>query len=380
MNFNLSEEQQLLEDTVRRFVAGEYGFERRRAIRDAGQGIDRQVWSQMAELGLLALHVPEAHGGLDAGAVETMLVMQALGEGLVLEPYLASAVIATELLRSAGSEAQQARWLPALAGGECVAVTAHDEAPGRGADLHVETRAEREGDGYVLSGRKSVVLHANAADLLIVSARTAGEAGDRHGISLFLVPRKAAGLTLRDYPTVDGLRAAEIVLDRVRVSSADRLGEEGQAWEALSRALDIGLAALCAEAVGVIKAAVDATVEYLQTRQQFGQPIGRFQALQHRAADLLMHYEQARSMSILAAVRCRDADAAERARVLSAAKVVVGRACRYVSQQAVQLHGGMGMTDELIVSHQFKRLMAIELSAGDTDWHLQRYAELSRPA
>ncbi|AKJ30554.1 acyl-CoA dehydrogenase family protein [Caldimonas brevitalea] len=378
MNFNLTEEQQLLDDTVRRFVAKEYGLEQRRAVMNSASGWSREVWGQLADMGLLALHVPEAHGGLDAGAVETLVVMQALGQGLALEPFLASAVIATELLRSTGDDAQQAAWLPALASGERVAVLAHDEAPARGIDLHVDTRAHRTGDGYVLNGHKSVVLHAGAADVLLVSARTHGEADQADGVSLFLVPRDTPSVVLREYRTVDGQRAADVQLNGTYVAASGRLGAEGGAWPAIQRALDIGLAALCAEAVGVIKAVVDATIEYLQTRKQFGQPIGRFQALQHRAADLLMHYEQAKSMSIYAAVRCRHDDAAERAKALSAAKVVIGRACRFVSQQAVQLHGGMGVTDELVVSHQFKRLMAIELSLGDTDAHLQRYSELSR--
>lgn len=375
MDFTLTEEQQLLDDTVRRFVAREYGFEQRRAVLHGEAGWSRSVWQGLADLGLLALHVPEPHGGLDAGPVETMIVMQALGAGLLLEPYLASAVVATQLLAHAGSAPQQAEWLPRLAGGEAVAVLAHEEASARGFELHLRTRAVATGDGYVLTGHKSVVTHAPAADVLLVSARTSGAAQDMHGVSLFLLPRGTPGLRLQPYRSVDGLPAADVHLQDCYVAGSARLGAEGAAWASLSRALDAGLAALCAEASGVIKAALDTTLEYLRTRQQFGQPIGRFQALQHRAAEMLMHHEQARSMSILAAMRCRHADATARARALSAAKVVVGRACRYVGQQAVQLHGGMGVTDEFHVSHLFKRLMAIELSSGDTDTHLARFAQ-----
>jgi alkylation response protein AidB-like acyl-CoA dehydrogenase len=375
MNFNLTEEQQLLDDTVRRFVAREYGFERRRAVLHGEPGWSRAVWQGLADLGLLALHVPEPHGGHDAGPVETMIVMQALGAGLLLEPYLASAVVATQLLAHAGSAPQQAEWLPRLAGGETVAVLAHEESSARGYELHLQTRAVPTGDGYVLTGHKCVVTHAPAADVLLVSARTSGAAQDKHGVSLFLLPHDTPGLRLQTYRSVDGLPAADLHLKDCYVAGSARLGTEGAAWPALSRALDAGLAALCAEASGVIKATLDTTLEYLRTRQQFGQPIGRFQALQHRAAEMLMHHEQARSMSILAAMRCRDADEAQRTRALSAAKVVIGRACRYVGQQAVQLHGGMGVTDELHVSHWFKRLMAIELSSGDTDTHLARFAQ-----
>jgi alkylation response protein AidB-like acyl-CoA dehydrogenase len=221
-------------------------------------------------------------------------------------------------------------------------------------------------------------MHAGAADTLLVSARTAGEAGEAMGVSLFLVPRATPGLALDTYPTFDGRRASDVYLQGVEVPAASRLGTEGEALPAVDAALDIGLAALCADAVGVMQALLDATVDYVRTRQQFGQPIGRFQALQHRIADMLIHLEQARSMSYLAALRCAGEDAGERRRALSAAKVVIGQAARFVGQQSVQLHGGMGMTDELKVSHLFKRLTAAQLMFGDSDLHLQRYAALTR--
>jgi alkylation response protein AidB-like acyl-CoA dehydrogenase len=365
MDFSLTEEQQLLEDTVRRFVAKDYAFEKRRAIRDSAEGWSRESWQALADLGLLALNVPEEHGGLGAGPVDTMLVMNALGPGLPLEPYLASAVVATALLRECP---QQAGLLGRMAAGERIVVLAHEEPGGRGDPGFVATLCRPAGTDFLLDGRKCVVAHAAAADMLIVSARLGDEP------ALFLVPRDAAGLTLDSYPTLDGTRAAEVHLDGVRLPASALLPAGAGALE---RALGIGLAALCAEAVGIMKAAIDATVDYLRTRQQFGQPIGRFQALQHRAADMLLHYEQAKSMSHLAAMRCTSKNAAERRRALSAAKVLTGRAARFIGQQAVQLHGGMGMTDELVVSHWFKRLTAIEMLFGDSDTHLQQFIEVS---
>ncbi len=365
MDFSFPEEQRQLEDTVRRFVAKDYAFERRRAIRDSAAGWSRDTWQTLADLGLLALNVPEAHGGLGGGPVATMLVMNALGSGLLLEPYLASAVVATSLLHDGP---QGVDLLPAMAAGECIVVLAHEEPGARGDPGCVATLCRIEGTDFLLDGRKCVVGHAAAADRLIVSARLEG------GLALFLVPRDAPGLRLDVYPTLDGTRAAEVHLEGVRLPAAAKLAA-GHA--ALERALDIGLAAVCAEAVGIMKAALDATVDYLRTRQQFGQPIGRFQALQHRATDMLLHYEQAKSMSYLAALRCTLQDAALRRRALSAAKVTIGRAARFIGQQAVQLHGGMGMSDELVVSHWFKRLTAIELTCGDTDTHLQYFIQAS---
>jgi hypothetical protein len=265
-----------------------------------------------------------------------------------------------------------------MAAGDAIAVLAHFEPASRFETQWVSTRASKSGDGYVLDGHKAVVMHAGAADMLLISARTSGDPGAADGVSLFRVPRGAKGLTLDAYPTIDGQRAADVYLKGVEVPSANRLGAEGAALAAVEAALDIGLAALCAEAVGVMQALVDATVTYVQSRQQFGVAIGRFQALQHRIADMLIHLEQARSMSYLAALRCAGSNVPERRRALSAAKALIGQSARFVGQQAVQLHGGMGMTDELIVSHYFKRLTAAELMLGDSDTHLQRYAALTR--
>jgi alkylation response protein AidB-like acyl-CoA dehydrogenase len=379
MDFDLTQEQRMLGDTVQRFVVQEYAFEARRRILRSEEGWSREVWSKLAEMGLLGLQVPEEHGGIGAGAVEVLLVMTAFGRALLLEPYLPSAILATALVRDLGSAEQRKALLAALAAGERIAVPAHGEEGSRYDLERVATSARREGDGWVLRGRKAVVAHAPAADLLLVSARTSGAVADAAGISLFLVERGASGLSLRAYPTLDGQRAAEVTLDGVRVPPASLLGPEGGALDALSAAFDLGVAALCAEAVGALQAIFEATVEYAKTRKQFGVPIGKFQALQHRMAEMLMHVEQARSMSCLAAIRSTDPDPRARRRAVSAAKVVVGDACRRVGQEAVQLHGGMGMTDELAVSHWFRRLAAIELSLGDTAHHLERFASTPDP-
>jgi len=373
MDFDLTKEQQLLNDAVHRFVAKEYSFAAREAILDSKEGWSREIWAKLAELGLLGLQVPEEHGGMGGANVETMLTMNALGRGLLLEPYLPSAILATALVRDQGSPAQKEELLPAMAAGERIAVPAHGE-PGARHDLaRVATTAARSGDGFVLNGRKAVVLHAAAADALLVSARTSGGPGDPRGISLFIVPRGAPGVSLQTYRTLDGQRASDVSLRDVRVPAGGLLGPEGGAFQAISAAWDLGVAAICAEAAGALQALLDTTVEYAKTRKQFGVPIGKFQSLQHRMVEMLLHVEQARSMSYLAAIRATDPDAAERRRAVSAAKVVIGQACRKVAQEAVQIHGGMGMTDELHVGHYFKRLTAIELSLGDTEHHLESF-------
>jgi alkylation response protein AidB-like acyl-CoA dehydrogenase len=361
MNFDFNEDQRALADTVQRFVAKDYTFEKRRAILDSTAGWSREVWQALADLGVLALNIDEDHGGFGYGPQETGLVMSAVGRGLLLEPYLAAAVIAPALIRRTASADFVEQWLPNIATGETVVVLAH-------ADARSEPVTEINGS---LTGRKAVVAHGACADLLLVSARTASD-----GTGLFAVMPGIEGVSLRDYPTLDGQRAADLVLSNAPAMRIDA----GHALDAIEAALDIGLAALCAEAVGIMEATVAATTDYLKTRQQFGQPIGRFQALQHRMADMLLHLEQARSMSYLAAMHCTNEDQSARQRSLSAAKVTIGQACRFIAQNAVQLHGGMGMTDELMLSHWFKRLTVIEMSFGDTDSHLQRFAKLSRAA
>jgi hypothetical protein len=377
MNFEFSDEQRQLQETVDRYLTEQYPFDKFRAIKASQAGWDKTIWAGLAELGVLALNVPVTEGGLGFGPLETLAMMGPSGRSLLLEPFLSSAVIATAVLCPFAAERGTAELLTRMAEGAAIAALAHFERDSRFETQWVNTRAERKGETYRIDGHKAVVMHAAAADVLLISARTSGDPGDAQGVSLFRIARDSKGLTLDPYPTIDGQRAADVYLQGVEVPAGSRLGAEGSALPVIEAALDIGLAALCAEAVGVMQALVDATVAYVQTRQQFGVPIGRFQALQHRIADMLIHLEQARSMSYLAALRCTDEKIVERRRALSAAKAVIGQGCRFVSQQAVQLHGGMGMTDELVVSHWFKRLTAAEVMFGDSETHLQRYAALT---
>jgi len=380
MDFNFTDEQQLLADTVQRFVREHYSFEARREILQSPAGWSREIWQELAGLGLTALNVPEEHGGLNGGPVDTMLVMNVLGEGLLLEPFLGAAVLAPALLTRLDDAAAAKELFPTMASGERIVIVAHQEPQTRGELNHVTTRAEKSGDGYVLDGYKNVIAHGGAADELLITARTSGKTADTDGISIFRVDPKAVGVTVKAYCTIDGQPAADIELKKVKLTAASRIGAEGKAFAAVEAAHEIALSAICAEAVGIMKAINTATLEYTRNRKQFGQPIAKFQVLQHRMADMFLQSEQAKSMSYLAAIKCVDPDAAERRRSLSAAKVVIGQAGRYVGQQAVQLHGGMGMTDELIVSHYFKRLTTIDLIFGDSDFHTQQFIAASRSA
>jgi len=380
MDFNLSKEQQMLAETLHRFGSKEYSFENRRRILESSSGFSREVWSTLAQMGLLSLQIPEEHGGMGGPGIETMLTMLAMGRALLLEPYLESAILATTLIRDLGSSAQNKALLPALAAGELIAVPALLERGSRYDLSRVHTTAVRSGDGYVLNGDKALVVHAGTAGLFIVSARTEGEIDDEAGISLFAIERSAKGVSLESYPTLDGRRAADVTLREVRIPNEALLGPFGAAYPALAQAWDLGIAAVCAEAVGALDTIFQLTVEYTKTRRQFDVPISRFQALQHRMADMLIHVEQAKSMAYLAAMRSGERDPAARGRAVSAAKVRVGQACRAVGQEAVQLHGGMGVTEELSVSHYFKRLTAIELSFGDTEHHLEKFARSRDPA
>ena len=377
MRFTLTPEQQQLGDVVQRFLSEQYDFQKRRKILDSPAGWSRQVWSKLAELGLLALQVPEEDGGMAPAVVETLLSVTAMGKAMLLEPYLSSAIIATTLIRELGSAQQRKEMLSAMASGERIAVLAHLEAGARFDLQRVVTSARRGGGGWALKGRKSVVLQAPAADVLLVSARTSGAPDEQAGISLFAVPREAKGVALVPYRTLDGVCAAEVSLSD---APGALVGEEGEAFRGIASAFDQGVAAICAEAAGALQATLDTTVEYTKTRKQFGVPIAKFQVLQHRMVEMLIHVEQARSMSYLAAMRAAEPPSRERRRALAAAKVVVGNACRYVGQQAVQLHGGMGVSDETAVSHLFRRLTALEIELGDTGHHLEQFIAASNPA
>jgi alkylation response protein AidB-like acyl-CoA dehydrogenase len=376
MDFTLTDEQRQLQDTIRRYLAREYSFEQRRKRLAAGAGASREVWGQLAELGVLGIGIREDDGGLGGDAFDTMIVMEALGRALVVEPYLSTVVIGAGLVSEAGSEAQRAAWLPAIVAGERRLAFAHAEPGARYEASYVETRAAKQASGWKLDGMKAVVLDGDSADALIVSARTAGDRADRAGISLFLVDPKARGVGVRGYGTQDAGRAADVLLEGVVVGDEARLGPAGEALGAIERALDRANAALCAEALGIIDALNEATLEYLKTRKQFGQPIGRFQVLQHRMVDMTIKAVEARSMAILAAAAMSGGHAPERSRRVSSAKAFIGQAARFVGQQAIQLHGAIGMTDELVVSHWFKRLAMIDVTFGDARYHLGRVSDL----
>lgn len=376
MDFSLNDEQRMLDETVSRVIREEYGFEQRRGFASEPNGFSAANWSLFAELGLLAIPFAEENGGFGGGGVELMIVQRAFGRGLVLEPYLASVVLGGGLVEQLGSPTQRERLLSPLLAGRSRLALAWAEPEGRYDHLTVATRAERDGDGYRLSGIKAVVLHGDSADQLLVTARTAGGPTGRDGLSVFLVDSAQPGVGVRGYATIDGLRAAEIRLDDVRVGADALLGPEGGAADALETVLTLGCAALCAEAVGVMEAACELTLDYLKTRQQFGAPIGRFQALQHRMVDMRIALEQAQSMAIFAACSL-GLPGAERDRRIAAAKVVIGNSGRFVAEQAIQLHGGMGMTDEAMVSHLAKRLVMIDHHLGDVDHHLGRFVALS---
>jgi len=378
MKFDYSEEQQLVADSVRRFVAQDYAFEARRAIVASPEGWSRAVWGKLAGIGLLGLPFPAEQGGFGGRAVDLMSVMEAMGDALVVEPYLATVGLAGRLVSRLGTDAQRAAAVPAIVEGRQVLAFAHTEDGGRYDLAHVATRAKRSGAGYVIDGVKRVVLHAPCADRLVVAARTSGGDADSEGVSLFVVDAKAPGVSMSPYRTLDELRAADVTFKNVALPADALLGGEGAALAAIEEAADYATALLCAEAVGALKFACDTTLEYLKTRRQFGVPIGAFQALQHRMVDMVVSYEQARSMASLACARVdTEPDARERKRIASAAKIKVADACRHVSQESVQLHGGMGMSEELKVSHTFRRLTMIARQLGDADHHLERFARNS---
>ncbi|EIF32364.1 acyl-CoA dehydrogenase [Burkholderia sp. Ch1-1] len=367
MDFTFNEEQQQFADALRRYLDKSYGFEARQAIVRSETGVSDAHWAAFAELGLTALPVPEAQGGFNGGPIDMLVVMRELGRALVVEPYWATAV-GIEALRLAGSEqGEDASLLERAAQGEIKLAVAFHEPHARYDLFSIETTASGQGGQQTLSGTKSVVLHGAQADHWIVPARLNGE------IALFVVARHAAGVTITDYRTIDGQRAATLEFNG---TPARRLAGQHAGAAALEHIADYGTVLLCAEAIGALDALNLATVDYTKTRQQFGQPIARFQALQHRMVEMLIHAEQARSVTYLAAMRYSSTDVDERRRAVSAAKARVGQAARFVGQQAVQLHGGMGVTNEVAAAHLFKRLAIIETTLGDVDHHLARFAAL----
>jgi pimeloyl-CoA dehydrogenase small subunit len=375
MDFDLSEEQRLLQDSVERLLADHYTFEKRKAFLAEPDGFSRELWARYAELGLLGLPFAEEHGGFGGGGIETMLVMQAFGRVLALEPYLSTVVLSGTALRLAGDDAQKSELLPQITVGELVLAFAHGERQARYDLSDVLTTAKPKGGGWVIDGAKSVVTHGDSADKLIVSARIAGDRNDADGIGLFLVDAEANGVARRAYRLRDGMGAAEIGLSGVEIGADAVLAEPGKAFPVIERIVEAGIAATSAEAVGAMEAMQAMTLEYLKTRQQFGRPIGDNQALQHRATEMFVALEQGRSLAMLAAMMVDEPDATERQRNIATVKAGIGQAARFVSQNAVQLHGGIGMTEEYAVGHYFRRVMVIEHSFGDTAHHLSRLAQ-----
>lgn len=368
MDFDLSEDQRLLKDSVDRFVSDQYGFEQRKKYaRDAG-GYSPAMWDQITEIGLLGLPFEETLGGFGGGAVETAIVMEAFGRGLVLEPYFATVVLGGGLLRRAASASMLGAMAPKVAAGKLKLAFAHVERHSRYHLEDVTTTARKDGGAYVLDGAKSVVIHGDSADKILLTARIAGERRARAGIGLFVVDPGSPGVARRGYPTQDGQRAAEITLTNVRVGADDLLNDN--ALPLVEHVVDEAIAALCAEAVGAMQSMQDLTLEYLKTRKQFGRAIGSFQVLQHRSVDMLVALEQARSMAMFAAVMASEENPIERRKAISAAKVQIGRSARHLGQEAIQFHGGIGMTAEYAVGHYFKRVTMIDQMFGDADTHL----------
>lgn len=374
MNFELNEEQSALAESLSRLLADRYDFEKRRALAASDVAHDAKAWAGLAELGLTALPVPEAHGGFGGGARDLLPVMQAFGRSLSVEPFLASAVLAGTALRLGADEVMQARLLPGLASGKLVLAWAHDESGSRHAPLWVETRAERRDGGWKLDGIKSNVLTAGLARHFVVSARIAGAPADANGCALFLVDAKDAGVALREFRLVDDTMAGELVLKQAAAQPLADPDDTTRARRAIEGAVAAGIAAVCADMSGAAQAAFDLAMDYLRTRKQFGRLIGENQALRHRAAEMLVSLEMARSMAMAAAVAADDAGAEGSALDLHRAKLSVGRNARHVAHGAIQLHGGIGMTEEYAVGHYLRRIHVLDQLFGDADAHAARLA------
>lgn len=375
MDFSFTEEQSMLRDTVASYLADHYSFDQRRAALGKEPGWSPAIWKAFAEeLGILGAPFSEELGGLGGGPVENMIVMQEMGKALVVEPYLGTVVIAGGFLKHSGYAGAEAL-IGQIIAGEAIFAFAYAEPQGRFNLADLKTTAARDGAGYVLNGHKAVVIGAPYATHLIVTARTDGGQRDAEGISVFIVEKGAAGVSTRDYGTVDGFRASEVTFENVKLGADALVGPEGHALPLIEKVVDEALAATCAEACGVLSKLHEGTLEYTRQRKQFGQPISAFQVLQHRMVDMFIQVEQAVSMTYMATIKLSDDKA--RSKAAAAAKVQIGKACRFVGQNAIQLHGGMGMTDEMAIGHYFKRTTMIESAFGSTDHHLARYEFLS---
>jgi len=375
MNFDYTDEQSMLRDSIAKWAAGQYDFDKRQAALASEQAWTSN-WATFAELGLLAAPLPEDFGGLAGGPIDVSVVAEEFGKALVVEPYVPTVVIGAGALKYAGSEAQKQEHLNAIAGGERVIAFAQAEPKSRWSLNDVSTSARKDGAGYVLNGHKAVVLGGPQADHLLVSARTAGGRRDAKGISLFLVSKAAKGLSTRDYPTMDGTRASEVYFENVAIGPETLVGEADGALGLIERLVDEANAAYCHEAVGCMRMMSDLTREYAKTRKQFGRPIAEFQVLQHRMVDMFMAAEESYSIALRATLKLGDRND-ERAQAVSAAKVSIGKHGRFVGQAAVQIHGGMGVTDEMRVGHYFKRVTMLDATFGNVDYHLKRFVALS---
>jgi pimeloyl-CoA dehydrogenase small subunit len=375
MDLGLSDDQKLLKETVERLMQDNYDIDKRRAYIAENKGYSSDNWQQMAELGLLGLPFDEEFGGFGGSAVDVMVVMEALGNGLAVEPFLSTVVLCGGLIHDAGSAAQKSAHLVEIAAGKRTFALAHSEPQARYNLANVISQAGAQGDGFQLSGTKCVALNGDSADWFIISARSSGSARDQKGISLFLIPAATPGLEVTGYQTVDGLRAADIQFDNITVASDALIGNLGDGYAILERAIDKTIGALAAESVGIMDTINALTLEYSKNRNQFGKAIGTFQVVQHRLTDMLMETEQARSMAQIAAMALDVNDEAARARELAGVKARLGKAGRFVGQESIQLHGGMGMTDEMTIGHYFKRLTMIDRSYGDADYSMRRYTD-----
>ena len=376
MNFEHSDDRRMLAESLGRFIREQYAFETRDKIAKSTRGYSPELWATFAELGAIGALFSEEDGGFGGGAFDIAVVFEQLGRGLVLEPFLSSAVLAGGAIAAAGNLAQR-ELIAGLIDGTHIGAFAHGEPDSLYELSRVATRAQRRADGWVLDGSKAVVMQAEAADFFVLSARTAGAVDDEAGISLFIVPANTPGLSLRGYPTIDGSHAAELTLHGAEVGVDALLGAESEGFATLERAVGNGVLALCAEGLGAMDAAKEATLEYLRTRKQFGVLIGSFQALQHRMADLLLEIEQARS-AVINAAAALSAGRVARERALSAAKLTIGRVGTRVAEECIQMHGGIGMTWELPLAHYAKRLVMIDHQLGDEDHHLERWIALGR--
>ena len=376
MDFSFTEEQTLLQESVSRFMQNDYGFEARQKNASTEQGFSAENWQTFAELGWLGVPFSEADGGFGGGAIETALMSEQFGRGLLIEPFLATVILAGGAIKHGGSEEQKSQYLPGIIDGSKHAALAFVEPQARFNIADITTTATADGAGYVLNGYKAVVLNGPQADFLVVSARTSGEQRDEDGVSLFVMDAATAGISRRDYPTVDAFRASEITFENVKIGADSLVGEAGKGLPILQQAIDDGVLSVGAEAVGCMEVLYKDTVEYCKQREQFGQPIGKFQVLQHRMVDMFMEHEQSKSLMFMAAMRMAEGYGAEAQKAVSAFKVQVGKSGKFVGQNAVQLHGGMGMTEELNIGHYFKRLTIIDTLFGNVDFHLQRFGAL----